>query len=92
MFVPAPIDNNYVPYTKRSVLKRNAGLFVDGSRGRARRAGRVAPQTSPFVGGPCDNLATCQLCGPRGKDRDHDMVCNSEGNCVFRWQTHGDCL
>jgi hypothetical protein len=43
MFVPAPIDISFVPYTKRRVLKHNAGLFVDGTGGRG-GASLVAPQ------------------------------------------------
>jgi hypothetical protein len=44
MFVPSPIDNSYVPYTKRSVLKLNAGLFVDEASGKRRGGPRVMPQ------------------------------------------------
>lgn len=28
---PAAIDKNFVPHNKRAVLRRHAGLFVDGS-------------------------------------------------------------
>ena len=31
MLTPAPIDNDVVPYTKRPVFRRNAGLFVGGT-------------------------------------------------------------
>jgi hypothetical protein len=51
MFVPAPIDKDFVPYTKRPLLKRNVGLFVDGAAGRSRGAPRVmAQQQNPCVG------------------------------------------
>jgi hypothetical protein len=40
MLAPAPIDSDFVPYTKRRVLRRNAGLFVDGT-GRGRATPRV---------------------------------------------------
>jgi hypothetical protein len=58
MFTPAPIDLNFVPYTKRRVLKRNAGLFVDGAAGAGRSGGRVTPQSASCAGrsdcsGPC---------------------------------------
>jgi hypothetical protein len=42
MLLPVPIDNNFVPYTKRPVLRRNQDLFVDGGRG----GGGVAPAAS----------------------------------------------
>ncbi len=29
MFVPAPIDKNFVPYGNRRVLRRNASLIID---------------------------------------------------------------
>jgi len=38
MFKPDPIDNDFVPYTRRLRTKRNARLFVDGGRGRGGRA------------------------------------------------------
>ena len=44
MFAPALIDRDFVPYTKRPVLRRNAALFVDGSGGRGHGAARVVPQ------------------------------------------------
>jgi hypothetical protein len=50
MFTPAPIDKDFVPYTKRPVLKRNAGLFVDGGRGRGRGGARVVPQNRECAG------------------------------------------
>jgi hypothetical protein len=49
MFKPAPIDKDFVPYTKRPVLRRNAGLFVDGARGRGRGGARVLPQQSALL-------------------------------------------
>jgi hypothetical protein len=51
MFVPAPIDNDFVPYTKRSMMLRNAGLFVDGAATKGRGGSRVVPQQqNPCVG------------------------------------------
>ena len=41
MFTPAPIDKNFVPYSKRPVLMNNAGLFVDGAAGKGRGRSRV---------------------------------------------------
>lgn len=49
MFVPAPIDKDFVPYTKRPVLKRNAGLFVDGGKSKRGSGARVALQQAPCV-------------------------------------------
>ena len=58
MFEPAPIDREFLPYTKRPVLKANVGLFVDGAAGRGRGAARVVPQVASCAGkrncwGPC---------------------------------------
>ena len=53
MFVPAPIDKSFVPYTKRPMLRRNAGLFVDGGAGR----GRVVPQVAS-----CARKPDCTPC------------------------------
>lgn len=51
MNTPAPIDKSFVPHTKRPVLARNAGLFVD-STSRARGAMLVAPQSADCAGKP----------------------------------------
>jgi hypothetical protein len=57
MFVPAPIDRNFKPYTKRHVLKRNAALFVSGTGGNGGGALRVVPQSQECMikgpGAPC---------------------------------------
>jgi hypothetical protein len=64
MFAPAPIDNDFVPYTKRPVLKRNAGLFVDGTAGRGRGTPRVVPQQQIPCVQHCMNRTTDGLrCG-----------------------------
>ena len=62
MFTPAPIDKNFVPYT-RPVLMNNAGLFVDGAAGKCRGRSRVAPQTSVFVDDPCYRKPQGWPCG-----------------------------
>lgn len=68
MFVPAPIDKDFLPYTMRSVLKRNAGLFVDGAAGKNRGGSRVVPQnyqcrSQADYGKPCgaNNAGQCCL-------------------------------
>jgi hypothetical protein len=59
MFVPAPIDKEFVPYTKRSVLRTNAGLFVDRATGRGRKARRVVQQQVD----ECSGRPDCYPCG-----------------------------
>jgi hypothetical protein len=56
MVTLAPIDNSYVPYTKRPVLKHNAALFVDGTRGRNYGGARVVRQST------CE--ANCTIAAP----------------------------
>jgi hypothetical protein len=73
MFVPAPIEKDFVPYTKRSVLRRNAGLFVDGTFGRGRTGSRVVPQQGQCSNGPADNG---KQCGPGGVGRCLDGQCD----------------
>jgi hypothetical protein len=58
MFVPAPIDHDFVPYTKRAVRKYNAGLFVEGKRGTGGAVPHAVPQIKgcsgkPDCWGPC---------------------------------------
>lgn len=52
MLTPAPIDRDVVPYTKRAVLKYNAGLFVDGGK-RSRRSRIVTASTPTENDYPC---------------------------------------
>ena len=47
----ASVDKDYVPYTKRPVLRRNAGLFVSVV-GRGRTGAQVALQSGGCVGRP----------------------------------------
>ena len=72
MFVPAPIDRNFVPHTKRLVLRHNAGLFVDGKAGRDANSSRVALQIAE-----CAGKRDGTPCGPFP-----GMVCE-DGECVF---------
>jgi hypothetical protein len=44
MFVPAPIDGTFVPYTKRRAAKHKAALFIEGASGRRRSGPRIIPQ------------------------------------------------
>jgi hypothetical protein len=69
VLLPVPIDNDFVPYARRPVLRRNQDLFVDGGRG----GGGVAPAAyvSPagrfcLVDGDCDLGQRCifNRCGP----------------------------
>lgn len=70
----APIDRNFVPYTKRPVFRRNAGLFVDG-KGGGRGASRVVPQGVDInTGMYCADKQDGVPCGP-------DAVCVN-GFCV----------
>jgi hypothetical protein len=62
MFAPAPIDSDFVPYTKRPVLKRNAGLFVDGV-GRGRGTPRVVPQQVACIPYCKDRTTDGMRCG-----------------------------
>jgi hypothetical protein len=64
MFVPAPIDKDFVPYTKRPVLKQNAGLFVDGAAGRGRATPRVVLQQIPCTSYCKDKTTDGMRCGP----------------------------
>lgn len=75
MFVPAPIDREYVPYTKRRALKRNAGLFVDGSAassGGARVVLQDAQCAGKADGTPCGYYPGMICCGEE---------CNFPQNC-----------
>jgi hypothetical protein len=48
---PAAIDKDYVPYTKRPVLRSNAGLFV-AAFGRGGAGAHVVLQAGGCVGKP----------------------------------------
>jgi hypothetical protein len=77
MLAPAPIDSDFVPYTKRRVLKRNAGLFVDGA-GRGRATPRVTLQqlawNFPCVQN-CDGTTDGRCCGTNGAGRCLGYIC-----------------
>ena len=65
MFVPAPIDKDFVPYTKRRILRRNAGLFVDAGGSRGGGAPRVVPQSQCAGqpnGTPCGSFPNMFCC------------------------------
>jgi hypothetical protein len=79
----APIDKNFVPYTKRPRNIYNSSLFVDGGRGKGRSSARIALQGSPFVGSECDSGWPCSPCGGPGAN----MVCTRRGGaCLSREQ------
>jgi len=68
--MPAVIDRDYVPYTKRRVLRGNAGLFVQAA-GRSRGAALVVPQNGCAGkpnGTPCGHMQGMACC---------------DGECVF---------
>jgi hypothetical protein len=69
MFVPVPLDNSYVPYTKRSVLRCNAGLFVDGAPGKGRGGPRVVPQRqeADCTRSPPDTICWRGACDPASR-------------------------
>jgi hypothetical protein len=50
MVRPAPVPDYVAPYTKRPVLRHNAGLFVDGGRGKGRGGVHVVPQNQANLG------------------------------------------
>ncbi len=79
MFTPAPIDKDFVPYNKRPVLKRNAGLFVDGTGGRGRGASRVVPQSID-----CAGQSTGTACGVvyTSGGQQYRRTCSSDGECT----------
>jgi hypothetical protein len=74
MFAPAPIDSGFVPYTKRSVLKRNAGLFVDGTAGRGRGTPRVSLQQAGCVQF-CTDKTDGMSCGANCKGVCYGGIC-----------------
>jgi hypothetical protein len=78
MFVPVPIDKNYVPFTKRPVLRRNAGLFVDPPASQGRGAARVVPQSSDCAGQPVGTR--CGMVYTSGGQR-YQRTCTSDGQC-----------
>jgi hypothetical protein len=76
MFVPAPINKNFVPCSNRRVLRRHAGMIIDSTSGKGGGGiPRVVPQYNScppgsYCGGPCSP--------PRP-----GMACNHWGSCVF---------
>jgi hypothetical protein len=82
MFRLAPIDNDFVPYSRRRIRKNNAGLFVKGRR----RGGAAPPAVALQQSGlqcryQCDSL-NC----PAG------MVCDQRGGgCQLRYRVP-ECL
>jgi hypothetical protein len=79
MFVPPPIDENYVPYTKRRVSRRNAALFVDPwTAGESSGAARVGPQSDDCAGQPVGT--TCGIVYTSGGQR-YRRTCSSDGEC-----------
>jgi hypothetical protein len=65
VLLPAPIDNDFVPYAKRPVVRRNQDLPIDGGRGGGSGVSPVAyvlpacfrdsdcPQNYGCYGGMC---------------------------------------
>jgi hypothetical protein len=81
VFRSAPIDKDFVPYTKRPALKRNAGLFVDGGRGRGRSVPRVLPQS--VWEGDCSKLPPNAYCyiGSCIQGKRLTRMCDADRNC-----------
>jgi hypothetical protein len=79
MFVPAPIDDRYVPYTQRSLLKRNVGLLVDS--GRVRGSGATSVAQLQATGMFCADKDDCVRCG-------YQRVCVN-GSCVSIYSNEG---
>jgi hypothetical protein len=74
MFVPAPNDKNFVPYTKRPVLPHNAALFIDAGGGGA----RVVLQSMECAGKPAGTRCGTLRC-PDGRPM---LACNGNGGCT----------
>jgi hypothetical protein len=70
MFVPTPIDRNFVPSSNRRVLRRQAGIIIDATGDKdSGGMSRVVPQYTPCgpgsdCGTPCGPGAVCD--GPWG--------------------------
>jgi hypothetical protein len=77
MFVPDPIDRNYVPYTKRPVLRSNAALFVDSGARRKGSAARAVPQQSSECVVPGTR---CGMVYTSGGQR-YQRTCGADGQC-----------
>jgi hypothetical protein len=78
MFVPAPIDKNFVPYGNRRVLRGNAGLIIDSGGGKGGGSVGAAPRVVPqscIPGTPC---------GPRCPNNPgrHQFMCSQSGHCT----------
>jgi hypothetical protein len=73
MLAPALIESDFIPYTKRRVVKRNAGLFVDGGAGRGGGTPRVVLQQAPCVIDCVGNEGRC--CGVNGAGRCVGGIC-----------------
>jgi hypothetical protein len=85
MFVPAPIDRNYIPYTKRPVLPRNQGLFVDATGGGRRGAPFVVPQLVAQHEADCSTLpqgAICKVYPTCINGRRLVLKCNASKGCT----------
>jgi hypothetical protein len=59
MFKPAPIDQNYRPYTHRSRGKNNGGLLVDGDKSDNHDAGRRSAHQMQVSLASCDDKFDC---------------------------------
>jgi hypothetical protein len=78
MFRLAPIDNDFVPYSRRPVRKNNGDLFVRGGR-RGAAAGVAlqvsAPYSPPYQPYPCFGKRPGDSCGL-------GLICNANLDCV----------
>ena len=79
MFVPAPIDKEYVPYTKRAVVPSNAALFVDSPSPRRGATSRAVPQQSS----ECAVLGSGSPCGMvyTSNGQKYRRTCTPDGQC-----------
>jgi hypothetical protein len=82
MFVSAPFDRNFVPYTKRRALRRKEGVFVDaGATGTGRP--RVVLRSAECVG-PSGPMPFGTPCGTlRCPDGRKQMGCDGHGHCTY---------
>jgi hypothetical protein len=79
MFVPAPIDRDFVPHTKRPILQRNARLFVSANAGRGRGGARVVLQIGNCATDPPGTICWQGACDPETRTAPVTLCNNSKG-------------
>jgi hypothetical protein len=80
MFTPAPIDKNFVPHARRSVLPSDAGLIVHGTVSGASRA-KVVPQEADCGTAAPGTICWTGPCDPSTRTRPV-LRCNGSDGCT----------